>query len=345
MDGSPTAGFATRVAAPDGGSVTVTNMTEDSTDLYARLGVSIDAPVEVIDAAYKALLKRNHPDLAAGDSDRQARELICRNLGEAHATLHDPDSRQRYDRAREKENSRDARANADSSRPREDSAAPGTPAPRTPGTAQSRNRSSASSAAQDEEPRSFVLDPQGRPLAEYDDLTWQLKRQLTSLATSDREWRMIRRALLRRRVRVFGIPVVWFGLRGEPNRPASTSTPRMMLMAAALGLLGTAAAVIMWRTDALAAWATARHPFHWAPLRPQLDLVPALAMIALGAFLAVAVWRVLYPKVSRWHRGPLRAALTLGGVYTALLLAPYLAVLVLPVAVVAFAAKLWARHR
>jgi DnaJ domain len=61
-------------------------------DLYAELEVSRHASVEVIDAAYRVLVKRHHPDVSQPIDGERIKRL---NL--AHAWLTDPDRRRRYD--------------------------------------------------------------------------------------------------------------------------------------------------------------------------------------------------------------------------------------------------------
>jgi hypothetical protein len=62
-------------------------------DLYAILGVDRGAEAEVIDAAYRALARKYHPDVNHGAG---AEERI-RALNDAYRTLHDPTLRARYD--------------------------------------------------------------------------------------------------------------------------------------------------------------------------------------------------------------------------------------------------------
>ena len=66
-------------------------------DLYEELEVSRLASAEVIEAAYRTLVKRHHPDVAAGpgsyDPDR------IKRLNVAHGWLTDPARRTRYDAA------------------------------------------------------------------------------------------------------------------------------------------------------------------------------------------------------------------------------------------------------
>ena len=42
-------------------------------DLYARLEVAVDASPEAIELAWRALLKRHHPDVAGNDDAATAR--------------------------------------------------------------------------------------------------------------------------------------------------------------------------------------------------------------------------------------------------------------------------------
>ena len=66
-------------------------------DLYAALSVTRDAPVEVILAAHRALIRRVHPDLHHG----AAATLQAQRLNTARDWLADPERRRRYDLARQ----------------------------------------------------------------------------------------------------------------------------------------------------------------------------------------------------------------------------------------------------
>jgi hypothetical protein len=67
-------------------------------DYYATLGVTPEAPPEVIKAAYRALAQKHHPDL--NGSDRAANEKTAR-INDAFRVLSDPTSRASYDASRE----------------------------------------------------------------------------------------------------------------------------------------------------------------------------------------------------------------------------------------------------
>jgi curved DNA-binding protein CbpA len=69
-------------------------------DLYARLEVPVDASFETIEVAWRALLKRHHPDVAGGAPDADER---AKRINVAHDWLSDPDLRSRYDRERRTE--------------------------------------------------------------------------------------------------------------------------------------------------------------------------------------------------------------------------------------------------
>jgi curved DNA-binding protein CbpA len=64
-------------------------------DLYARLELPLDASFEAIEIAWRALLKRHHPDVAGAAADD-----VAKRINVAHDWLSDPDLRQRYDRER-----------------------------------------------------------------------------------------------------------------------------------------------------------------------------------------------------------------------------------------------------
>jgi hypothetical protein len=64
-------------------------------DLYARLELPPGAAAEAIEIAWRALLKRHHPDVAG-----EASLEIAKRINVAHDWLSDPGLRARYDRAR-----------------------------------------------------------------------------------------------------------------------------------------------------------------------------------------------------------------------------------------------------
>ncbi|HEX6829676.1 MAG TPA: J domain-containing protein [Burkholderiales bacterium] len=68
---------------------------EDSTDLYAILGVLPNADEVVIRAAYRALSQRYRPDRSPGDPAEAAARL--KRVEEAYTTLSDPARRSEYD--------------------------------------------------------------------------------------------------------------------------------------------------------------------------------------------------------------------------------------------------------
>ncbi len=72
-------------------------------DLYARLEVAVDASPEAIELAWRALLKRHHPDVAGEDAASLER---AKRINVAHDWLGDPVLRERYDRERPGEHRR-----------------------------------------------------------------------------------------------------------------------------------------------------------------------------------------------------------------------------------------------
>jgi hypothetical protein len=65
-------------------------------NLYAELEVSPYASTDTIEAAWRSLQKRNHPDMA---SDPEAAEAKAKRLNQAHYWLTDPVRRRDYDEA------------------------------------------------------------------------------------------------------------------------------------------------------------------------------------------------------------------------------------------------------
>ena len=64
-------------------------------DYYAILGVAPDAENIVIEAAFKALAKKYHPDVWKGEQ-QDADEKI-KSINEAYSVLRDPQKRKKYD--------------------------------------------------------------------------------------------------------------------------------------------------------------------------------------------------------------------------------------------------------
>ncbi len=74
-------------------------MTRQPRDLYAVLGVTPDAAQADIGHAYRALLRRHHPDTRES-SDPAADDATLQEVMAAYAVLRDPVSRSEYDRRR-----------------------------------------------------------------------------------------------------------------------------------------------------------------------------------------------------------------------------------------------------
>lgn len=68
-------------------------------DYYALLGVLPSIDHGALTSVYRALLKKHHPDLRAGDKENA--ERMTRRIIEAYEVLGNPDSRAEYDRLRE----------------------------------------------------------------------------------------------------------------------------------------------------------------------------------------------------------------------------------------------------
>jgi hypothetical protein len=64
-------------------------------DLYARLEISVDASPEVVEVAWRSLLRLHHPDIAGPDGLERSKRINV-----AHDWLSDPELRARYDHER-----------------------------------------------------------------------------------------------------------------------------------------------------------------------------------------------------------------------------------------------------
>ena len=64
-------------------------------DLYRRLGLDASAESDIIDAVYRTLAKKYHPDTYKGDKGEG--EKIFRSINEAYRILSDPIKRKKYD--------------------------------------------------------------------------------------------------------------------------------------------------------------------------------------------------------------------------------------------------------
>ena len=64
-------------------------------DLYRRLGLDASAESDIIDAVYRTLAKKYHPDTYKGDKSEG--EKIFRSINEAYRILSDPIKRKKYD--------------------------------------------------------------------------------------------------------------------------------------------------------------------------------------------------------------------------------------------------------
>jgi curved DNA-binding protein CbpA len=68
-------------------------------DYYAILGIARDAEDIVVGAAYRAMVKKYHPDVFRGPKARANAKI--REINEAYETLSDPKKRSEYDKATE----------------------------------------------------------------------------------------------------------------------------------------------------------------------------------------------------------------------------------------------------
>jgi len=221
-------------------------------DYYGLLGVSTSAPVEVISAAYKVLLKQHHPDLAIDETDRKKRESVSKALGEAHAILSDPVARGRYDQElklhagnnrfdqpdfEEKEKNKESNYSASASEIYEE-------------YLRSENNK------QQQVSEAGFKSPNGEFVEVYDDLMFISRRRLLIFALADKQWRKFRRLLLKNRPRIGGLPAGWFASkpaqtpnsvkRGESLKLKMIASWKIAVIAATIWCAFAIIAVILW---------------------------------------------------------------------------------------------------
>lgn len=117
-------------------------MSPRTLDYYAVLQVAPDAEQEVIEAAYRQLMRKYHPDKAGTDEDL-ARDLNerAKMINQAYAVLRDPQQRFTYDGMRSRTSTRSPAA--------EPRARPHRPAPEPPNSAWSEAAASTSATPVD----------------------------------------------------------------------------------------------------------------------------------------------------------------------------------------------------
>jgi DnaJ-class molecular chaperone len=79
-----------------GSNIVLPNSASQQLDYYKLLGVSYQATPAEIKRAYRAAMKRSHPDRQSPDQRADA-EALSRDLNEAFRTLSKPETKQRYD--------------------------------------------------------------------------------------------------------------------------------------------------------------------------------------------------------------------------------------------------------
>ncbi len=104
-------------------------------DHYATLGVPSAASAAEIDRAYRARIRRVHPDLGTDPTDRARRTALAARLNAAAGVLRDPARRAAYDLARERATLRAAGAAASCRSRAPSSVPPAAPSPRRPSAA------------------------------------------------------------------------------------------------------------------------------------------------------------------------------------------------------------------
>jgi len=285
----------------------VSNLPEN---LYQRLQVRSDATSEVIEAAYKALLRANHPDHADNENDRVLREEASKALGEAHAVLSDSTRRRRYDDELAQET-----AALSALRAASDKATTNTKQVQffNDGTQKGAN------SAQHEVPALV-----------YDELSLLQKVQLFRMARHDTNWKINRKRMLASRKRYRRVPVYWLGIRDS----SSLADVKVSLGEVILGSVAAAVAsygVLLWYSKQPVGFFS--DTWYTAILFPVLSLsmeiealICSIALILGGAFTAL-YWPAIRGSKGGRGRFLMRAILGLTLILTAPLVTIILVIL------------------
>jgi len=271
---------------------------EEADDLYTRLNVSPNAPTEVIAAAYKALMRGTHPDLATDDADRVNRETKSKLLGEAHAILADPISRQRYDDdlRRKEQNAAQAQRNKSAQRTENN----GTNTEANPETKPvSHNRTADANNVTRREPSST---PATENLREYDSLNPWLRYALWRSAQNNQQWRQVRNSMLAGRERRFKVPLAWFGAKGKPERPVEPLLRWQPVVGAVIAV--AAALFTTWWYDAAPLYTTYLPEI--AALFPEPGLGVIVSCIIAAGILGALWTSMFWPYIRRFRKGQRR---------------------------------------
>ena len=271
---------------------------EEADDLYARLNVSPNAPTEVIAAAYKALMRGTHPDLASNDADRVIRETASKSLGEAHAILADPVSRQRYDddQRRKQLHAEQTRREKSLHRTRNKDVDTETQIEPKP---VSRHRAADANHGTSRESSST---PETDNLREYDSLNPWLRYALWRSAQNNLQWRQLRNTMLAGRERRFNVPLAWFGARGKPERPVEPLVLWHPVVGAAFA--AATASFTLWWYEAAPLYTTYLPEI--AALFPEPGRSVIVSCIIAASILGALWTSTFWPSIRRFRKGQRR---------------------------------------
>jgi curved DNA-binding protein CbpA len=284
-------------------------------DPYDLLGVNHNANREVIDAAYKALLKMHHPDRATDESDRQIRERLCQEMGQAHHLLSDPVKRAKLDDQRRRaatstfeqprNSTPDDRGSRTQNQPRTPNASP-TPGERRAVPDMSAGTSHRSDRRTQPEARTRQRD--------WDDLSAREKSGLRHGARRSVDYQIHKEELLAARVRLGRwIPAAWLAVHRaspRPRRKPGWKTLVLVSVLAAIYGVGTFAL----RASGMLSVAFGTWDLNFANLTipvPEWTAAGAALSAALSMSVAVLTWRLLAPALSERRGATTRGALVL----------------------------------
>jgi len=313
-------------------------------NLYHRLGVAENAPVEVISAAYKALLKNHHPDHAINDKDRNDRETICKLLGEAHTILSMASSRSEYDNQLAKEQKKNNDAENQYRQQGESYNGYEKTNNRKQSNAEGHSHNGFGKRDQDNQHQEAAgfTSPSGELINRYDDLSVTARRRLDLLAFGDREWRHLRRSLLRERARLGGLPLAWFGSTNHvPATPGSRQIVGTMLGSFNATLI---AASLLWATGWFRKFAEETVGELWIVPVVQVPVIALALTMLLGSVIIILWFRRYGGWFSTSRKGRVNLSIWSTGWGLIIMLAPLLLFPGIIVAIIIAAALWWSQR-
>ena len=262
-------------------------------------------------------MRSTHPDLATDESDRASRETASKWLGEAHAILTNPVSRQRYDnevqraeRTRIKNSSSQNQNSTDKEVPNSE-------------TKPATSSSAASPKRRGHNGSQSVIEADD--LRDYDSLSIWLRYVLWRSAINNKEWRQVRNTMLAQREYRFKVPIAWFGAKGKTKLPVQPLVRWHPILGAAIS--AALASFIAWWFDAAPLYA--KYIPAIAAYFPEIGVGFTVSFIIVAAILGAFWTAIFWPTIRKFRNIKRRFCIRVVLVLFAILNAPLIAIAIL----------------